>query len=161
MSAAPEWYFATAVLGFLLLTLLLTRLRYIGACVAALATLTSWFCRSAPRRRPWSFGGWQRVAVDQGRCAGVNREKPPDFIFGQWQRALAMEKHQTADMLEQEALAIPKKGRGAPEADAAAAARSAALMRTRRLCGRRVAFVLPEDGMVRQLLDSGYRRGDA
>ncbi|MBY5874571.1 ComEC family competence protein [Rhizobium ruizarguesonis] len=104
----PAWYFAVAVAGFLLLTLLRTRLRHIGTSIIAVATL---ILLLLPVPRPPDLvisedGGL--VAVVETAAMASNRERPPDFIFDQWQRALVLPTHHPPKMLE--GPAIPPEG---------------------------------------------------
>lgn len=112
MGRLPEWYFVAAVLGFLLLTLLLTRLRYLGAAVVAVSTTLLMLLPSAPRADLAISEDGTLVAVVTGKTLATNRERPPDFIFSQWQRALALEHHQPPQPLGNRALAVPKKKDG-------------------------------------------------
>ncbi|WP_245508206.1 MULTISPECIES: ComEC/Rec2 family competence protein [unclassified Rhizobium] len=95
----PGWYFPTAVFGFLLLTLLKSRLRHAGTAIVAASTLTVALLpgNSAPDVAIAEDGGL--VAVVDGEAMASNREKPPSFIFQQWQRALAIEEHQKPIMI--------------------------------------------------------------
>lgn len=89
----PAWYFPAAVIGFLLLTLLRTRIRIAGAAVIAVSTLT---VLMLPARLPPNV-----VIAEDGSMVGVvgadslatNRERPPGFIFDQWRRALVLDRH--------------------------------------------------------------------
>ena len=104
----PGWYFAVAVAGFLLLTLLHTRLRHIGTAIIAVSTLTLVLL---PAARPPDMvisedGGL--VAVVEAASMASNRERPPDFIFDQWKRALVLPMHYPPKMLD--GPVIPKEG---------------------------------------------------
>lgn len=96
----PGWYFPTAVLGFLLLTLLKTRLRHIGTAIGAVSTLAVVLLptETIPDIVIAEDGGL--VAIVDGEAIASNREKPPAFIFEQWQRALAIEEHRKPVMLD-------------------------------------------------------------
>ncbi|WP_405049784.1 ComEC/Rec2 family competence protein [Rhizobium sp. 1399] len=96
----PGWYFPTAVFGFLLLTLLRTRLRHMGTAIVAVSTLAVVLLPSEamPDIAISEDGGL--VAIVDGEAMASNREKPPAFIFEQWQRALAVEEHQKPVMLQ-------------------------------------------------------------
>ncbi len=104
----PGWYFAVAVAGFLLLTLLRTRLRHVGTSILAVATL---IVLILPGSRPPDLvisedGGL--VALIAPAAMASNRENPPDFIFDQWQRALVLPTHHPPKMLD--GPAIPAQG---------------------------------------------------
>lgn len=96
----PAWYFPTAVFGFLLVTLLRTRLRHVGTAIVAVSTLAVAVLpvEAMPDITIAEDGGL--VAVVDGEAIASNREKPPAFIFEQWQRALAMEEHRKPVMLQ-------------------------------------------------------------
>jgi competence protein ComEC len=96
----PGWYFPAAVFGFLLLTLLRTRLRHMGTAIVAVSTLAVVLLPSQamPDIAISEDGGL--VAIIDGQAMASNREKPPAFIFEQWQRALAIEEHQKPVMLQ-------------------------------------------------------------
>lgn len=110
----PEWYFALAVVGFLIWGLMLTRLRWIGAVGAAVATLVLVMLPAEPLPELVVSEDGSLVASLKSDSLASNRERPPDFILGQWQRALAIENQTPPDMLDGEALSIPKKGEPRP-----------------------------------------------
>ncbi len=112
MGRLPQWYFLAAVLGFLLLTLLLTPLRYLGAVVVAVSTVPLMLLPSAPLADLVVSEDGTLVAVVTGKALATNRERPQDFIFSQWQRALALERHQPPQYLGNRALVVPKKKDG-------------------------------------------------
>ncbi|MDR9782368.1 ComEC/Rec2 family competence protein [Rhizobium redzepovicii] len=104
----PAWYFAIAVAGFLLLTLLRTRLRHAGSAILAVSTF---ILLILPVSRPPDLvisedGGL--VALVETAAMASNRENPPDFIFDQWQRALVLPMHHPPKMLG--GPAIPPEG---------------------------------------------------
>ncbi|MGO7990700.1 ComEC/Rec2 family competence protein [Rhizobium leguminosarum] len=104
----PAWYFAVAVAGFLLLTLLRTRLRHAGTSIIAVATL---ILLLLPIPRPPDLvisEDGSLVAVVEAAAMASNRERPPDFIFDQWQRALVLPRHDPPKMLD--GPAIPPEG---------------------------------------------------
>ncbi len=96
----PGWYFPTAVFGFLLLTLLKTRLRHTGTAIVATSTLIIALLPGARTPDVAIAEDGRLVAVIDGDAMASNREKPPAFIFEQWQRALAIEGHLKAAMLD-------------------------------------------------------------
>ncbi|WP_434713028.1 ComEC family competence protein [Rhizobium sp. YTUHZ045] len=96
----PGWYFAAAVAGFLLLTLLRTRLRHVGTSIIAISTL---IVLLLPVPRPPDLvisEDGSLVAVVAAEAIASNRENPPDFIFDQWQRALVLPTHDPPKMLD-------------------------------------------------------------
>ncbi|MBB2753095.1 UNVERIFIED_ORG: ComEC/Rec2-related protein [Rhizobium aethiopicum] len=104
----PAWYFAVAVAGFLLLTLLRTRLRHVGTLILAVSTL---ILLVLPVPRPPDLvisEDGSLVALVAAAAMASNRENPPDFIFDQWQRALVLPTHHPPKMLD--GPAIPPEG---------------------------------------------------
>jgi len=96
----PGWYFPAAVFGFLLLTLLRTRLRHIGTAIITVSTFAVVSLPSEAMPDVAISEDGSLVAVIDGEAMASNREKPPAFIFEQWQRALAIEEHQKPVMLQ-------------------------------------------------------------
>ncbi|MGK6313787.1 ComEC/Rec2 family competence protein [Neorhizobium sp. DT-125] len=81
-------FLAVATAGFLLLTLLRTRLRLVGIPFLAAALLLSWQERSKPLPDLLVSEDGTMVALVNGENVAANRSRPPDFIYGQWKRAL-------------------------------------------------------------------------
>lgn len=89
------WFLPLASAGLLLLTLLHTRLRWIGAAVLAAAIGLAVFL---PPEQTADL-----IVSEDGRLVGLpgadrttvatNRNKPSDFLFSQWQHALARPDH--------------------------------------------------------------------
>ncbi len=89
------WFLPLASVGLLLLTLLHTRLRWIGAAVLAAAIGLAVLLPPE--------GTADLIVSEDGRLAGLpgtdgrtiatNRSKPSDFLFSQWQHALARPNH--------------------------------------------------------------------
>jgi hypothetical protein len=81
------WFLPSGVCGFLLLTLLRTRLRYLGMPFLVVALVL--FRLGAPAAQS------SLLVAEDGMLAGfqeagtiaVNRPRVPDFIYGQWRRA--------------------------------------------------------------------------
>ncbi len=96
----PGWYFPAAVFGFLLLTLLRTRLRHIGTAIITVSTFAVVLLPSEAMPDVTISEDGSLVALIDGEAMASNREKPPAFIFEQWQRALAIEEHQKPVMLQ-------------------------------------------------------------
>jgi len=89
-----------AVAGFLLLALLRTKIRYLGAGIAALATVLVVVAPSEPPPDMVIAEDGNLVAIVRGQVLAPNRPHPPDFIFDQWRRALAAELDQPPQLLE-------------------------------------------------------------
>lgn len=82
------WFLTVSTAGFLLLTLLRTRLRLIGLPLMTAALLLSWHERSAPLPDILVSEDGTMVALVTGEAVATNRTRPPDFIYDQWKRAL-------------------------------------------------------------------------
>ncbi|AGS21775.1 ComEC/Rec2-related protein [Rhizobium etli] len=96
----PGWYFSVAVAGFLLMSLLRTRLRHVGTALIAVSTVT---VLVLPASRPPDLvisEDGALVAVVATAALASNRERPSDFIFSQWQRALVLPTHHPPKMLD-------------------------------------------------------------
>ncbi|ANL65665.1 ComEC/Rec2-related protein [Rhizobium phaseoli] len=104
----PGWYFVLAVAGFLLLTLLRTRLRHAGTSILAVATLILLILPGSPLPDLVISEDGGLVALVATTAMASNRENPPDFIFDQWQRALVLPTHHPPKMLD--GPAIPPQG---------------------------------------------------
>ncbi|TLX12331.1 ComEC/Rec2 family competence protein [Rhizobium sp. MHM7A] len=107
----PSWYFTLAVAGFLLMTLLRTRLRHVGTALIAVSTLA---VVVLPASRPPDLvisEDGALVAVVTPAAMASNRERPPDFIFDQWQRALVLTVHNPPTMLDSPASPEDKERR--------------------------------------------------
>ncbi|MBX4931228.1 ComEC/Rec2 family competence protein [Rhizobium bangladeshense] len=107
----PSWYFTLAVAGFLLMTLLRTRLRQVGTALIAVSTLA---VVVLPASRPADLvisEDGALVAVVTPAAMASNRERPPDFIFDQWQRALVLTVHNPPRMLDSPAIPEDKERR--------------------------------------------------
>ncbi len=152
----PEWYFAVAVLGFLIWGLMRTRLRWIGVAGAALATLVVVLLPAAPTPELVVSEDGSLVAAVTGSDLASNRERPPDFIFGQWQRALAIEEHKPPDMLDGEALPIPKRGEPRPRLTLEQQREARAMMRAAAASTNDSGFRCLKTAWCITALDSGY-----
>lgn len=82
------WFLTVSTAGFLLLTLLRTRLRMIGLPLMIVALLLSWHERSAPLPDILVSEDGTLVALLNEETVATNRTRPPDFIYDQWKRAL-------------------------------------------------------------------------
>ncbi|WP_405049525.1 ComEC/Rec2 family competence protein [Rhizobium sp. BK176] len=96
----PVWYFPVAVAGFLVLALLRTRLRYLGAVAIALATLLVVLAPSRPAPDFIIAEDGGLVAIVDNQVIASNRTRPPDFIFDQWRRALVAEQARPPLLIE-------------------------------------------------------------
>jgi ComEC/Rec2-related protein len=86
------WFLALGVTGFLVLVLFHTRLRLFGLPLLLLALGTfAWRTDSSSTRLVLSEDATMAALID-GQAAAVNRRKPSDFIYRQWQNALRIDK---------------------------------------------------------------------
>ncbi|MGO4436828.1 ComEC/Rec2 family competence protein [Rhizobium sp. RAF56] len=116
----PPWLFPAVVAGILLMGLLRTRLRHIGVLlIVAVVTLSAAIPGRPPPDVMIAEDGDLVALWRDGRLA-PNRERPPDFIFEQWQRALAIDAWQPPRMLG-DMFALPRasKRQGRVALDAA------------------------------------------
>ncbi|MBP1850015.1 ComEC/Rec2 family competence protein [Rhizobium halophytocola] len=96
----PGWFLPLAVCGFVLLTLLRTRLRHLGTGLIALALLG---LIALPRQAPGDIliaETGDLVAFTGPAGLATNRTRPPSFLFAQWQEALERNAHMAPDRLE-------------------------------------------------------------
>lgn len=94
------WFLVIASTGFLILTLLRTRLRLAGIALVAVAVSLS--IGEAAKPLPdllVSETGEIVALLGEDRLAVINRSKAPDFIFSQWQRALVLNGYRKSDIL--------------------------------------------------------------
>ncbi len=100
------WFLATGTAGFLLLTLLRTRLCLLGLPLLVAAPLLSWQHAALPAPdlvvsedgmlvglslAGHAGDGDQAAKTNAGLMMALNRSRPPDFIYDQWRRALKLE----------------------------------------------------------------------
>jgi ComEC/Rec2-related protein len=90
MGRQHPWFLTVSTAGFLLLTLLRTRLRLIGLPLMATALLLSWHERSTPLPDILISEDGTMVALVDGKGVSTNRARPPDFVYDQWKRALLL-----------------------------------------------------------------------
>jgi ComEC/Rec2-related protein len=105
----PAWYFPVAVGSFLLLTLLRTRLRHLGTVIMAASTTVVALTPAQSLPSVVIAEDGSMVAIVNDGLA-TNRERPPDFLFDQWKRALVTNRHQAPHMIEDAALPLAKPG---------------------------------------------------
>ncbi len=95
----PLWLFPTIVAGFLLMTLLRTRLRHAGALLIAASVVIATLTPHDPRTEVLISEDGELVALLRNGRLEPNREHPPDFIVSQWQQAFALSDLQAPKML--------------------------------------------------------------
>ncbi|MBP2549423.1 ComEC/Rec2-related protein [Neorhizobium galegae] len=86
------WLLPLASIGFLLLVLLRTRLKLVGAAIMAVALTVSFWPRGAARPDLLVSDDATLVALVEENEAAVSRRTPPEFTYRQWQNALMIDK---------------------------------------------------------------------
>lgn len=89
----PAFTLPLTVCGFLLLTLLRTRLRWLGAAAIAVTLAAAFLFPSRPPPAIVIAESGDLVGLVGDEALATNRERPPSFVFGQWQRALQRNSH--------------------------------------------------------------------
>lgn len=89
----PDHIFPIVVVGFLLLTLLRTRLRYSGVAIILAAFTAAFMLPKPPDTAIIIAESGDLVGLIDEDAIATNRERPPSFIFAQWQRALDIAEH--------------------------------------------------------------------
>jgi competence protein ComEC len=110
----PIWLFPTIIAGFLMMTLLRTPLRHAGAMLIAAAVVFASVTTSAPKPELLVSEDGDLVALVRDGRLEPNRERPPDFIYQQWQRALAMTEDAPPLMLPPDDTTPPRSTRSRP-----------------------------------------------
>lgn len=93
-------FFPLSSAGFLLLTLLKTRLRHIGSGLMAAAVLIAATADNRAIADLIVSEDGRLVALRENNVLNSNRARPPDFIFSQWRRALVIDAHNGPEILE-------------------------------------------------------------
>jgi ComEC/Rec2-related protein len=95
----PVWLFPTFIAGFVLMTLLKTWLRHTGVLLMIGSVVVAALVPDVRKPDLLISEDGTLVALRRDDALTTNREKPPDFIFEQWQRALATTDHRPPTML--------------------------------------------------------------
>ncbi|WP_244598741.1 ComEC/Rec2 family competence protein [Rhizobium tubonense] len=95
----PGWFFPVIIAGFLLMTILRTRLRHAGALLIALSIASVALMPRALKPELLISEDGELVAIFHDGRLEPNRERPPDFTFKQWQSGLAVFDEQPPKML--------------------------------------------------------------
>ncbi|MGL3605566.1 ComEC/Rec2 family competence protein [Rhizobium sp. G187] len=112
----PAWFIAGTVLGLLLLTLLRTRLRLVGACLFIVTAALAWL---APLEKPSNLfvsedGRLVAFFVDTDRgILATNKKKPPAFLFDQWRPVLDVDT--VAVPIEADVPPLPERAAWSPD----------------------------------------------
>ena len=110
----PAWLFPTIIAGFLLMTLLRTQLRHLGVLVIASAVAIAALAPRPPLSELLIAEDGDLVALARNGQLEPNRERPSDFIFQQWQRALSISAMSPPQMLPPDDSTPPHRARGSP-----------------------------------------------
>jgi hypothetical protein len=110
----PLWLFPTIVAGFLLMTLLRTKLRHSGLFLIVASIAAAAAIQGKPVSELLISEDGELVALLRNGRLEPNRAKPPDFIFGQWQQALALSDQKLPEMLPPDDTTPMKKGKTDP-----------------------------------------------
>ncbi|MCA0256470.1 MAG: ComEC family competence protein [Proteobacteria bacterium] len=95
----PAFVFPMTVIGFLLLIILRTRLRLIGAAIMAVTFCIGLVLSDSSQPNLIISGDGTLVGLTRLDGIATNRRTPPEFIFGQWRRALKETDHIPPEML--------------------------------------------------------------
>ncbi|MFK0165433.1 ComEC/Rec2 family competence protein [Rhizobium sp. NPDC090279] len=95
----PAWLMPTFIVGFLVMSILRTRLRHLGLLLLLASVGVAAFGTGVPKPDLMISEDGVLVALRQDDILVTNRERPQAFIFEQWQKALAAAEHQPPTML--------------------------------------------------------------
>ncbi len=95
----PAWLMPTFIVGFLIMSILRTRLRHMGLLLLLSSIGVAAFGSGVPKPDLMISEDGILVALRQDEILATNRERPQAFIFEQWQKALATREHQPPTML--------------------------------------------------------------
>lgn len=110
----PVWLFPTIIAGFLLMTLLRTPLRHAGVMLIVAAVAICALTPSVEKPEVLISEDGDLVAILRDGRLEPNRQQPPDFIYQQWQRALAISQDAPPQMLLPDQSTPPRPARGSP-----------------------------------------------
>lgn len=95
----PAWLMPTFIAGFLIMSMLRTRLRHLGLLLSLLSVGAAAFGPGVPKPDLMISEDGVLVALRQDDILATNRERPQAFIFEQWQKALVATEHQPPTIL--------------------------------------------------------------
>ena len=95
----PGWLMPTFIAGFLIMSMLRTRLRHLGLLLLLSSVGVAAFGSGVPKPDLMISEDGILVALRQDDILATNRERPQAFIFEQWQKALVAAEHQPPTML--------------------------------------------------------------
>lgn len=93
------WFLLFGVCGFLLLTLLRTRLRYLGVPFLVVTASLFWMGIQQPVSSLFIAEDGNLVAYRTADLIAANRKRPSEFIFRQWTQARQLPKLDVPDVL--------------------------------------------------------------
>jgi ComEC/Rec2-related protein len=88
----PDWFFLGMTIAFLILALLRSRLRIVGAAMMVVLLFFATVLPPDPQPDLVIFEDGALVGLRRDDALSTNRQKPSDFILTQWTRALRIEK---------------------------------------------------------------------
>ncbi len=95
----PGWLMPTFIIGFLIMSMLRTRLRHLGLVLSLSSVGAAAFGSGVPKPDLMISEDGVLVALRQDAILATNRERPQAFIFEQWQKALAAPEYQPPTIL--------------------------------------------------------------
>lgn len=95
----PGWLMPTFIAGFLIMTMLRTRLRHLGLLLLLATVGAAAFGSGVQKPDLMISEDGVLVALRQDDILATNRERPQAFIFEQWQKALVAAEHQPPTFL--------------------------------------------------------------
>ncbi len=117
----PEVFLPLATAGFLVLTLMRSRLHVLGLPILALALFIAWQARRDPQPDFMvSEDGSLAALLNEDRVT-LNRTRPPGFIYSQWRHALSLKQAEMPVLLD---IALPEKASATSPAVSSAQMRS-------------------------------------
>ncbi|MEZ2130660.1 ComEC/Rec2 family competence protein [Sinorhizobium sp. CB9] len=162
----PSWFFPVMVGGFLLLTLLRTKLRHTGTLTLAIALILVCLVPPAPQPDMLISEDGGLVAVIHDDELATNRDRPPSFIFEQWQHALAISQHRRPKTIDGEQANPSASSKSRRRLDAAERQQAREAMRAATEAGTDRGFVcakrawcttkLPNGKVVTTIDDAAY-----
>ncbi|WP_037152213.1 ComEC/Rec2 family competence protein [Rhizobium freirei] len=95
----PAWLMPTFIAGFLIMSVLRTRLRHLGFVLLLTTVGAAVFGSGIQRPDLMISEDGALVALRQDDILATNRERPQAFIFEQWQKSLVAAEHQPPTIL--------------------------------------------------------------
>ncbi len=95
----PIWFLPAATIGFVIFTLMRSRLRFSGLAILGVAVLASFYGGAGVRPDIVVSEDGKLVGMVDATNIATNRSRPPGFIFLQWQRALSIDAHNPPMMI--------------------------------------------------------------